>query len=78
MLTQLFCFLVPWEMCSFSEGKLNKLAERSATKFVKFTQTQMARIYPKGTRMDSSNCMYLVVVVVAVVNVSHIVVYYDE
>lgn len=57
VLLLLMCYdIVPWEMSSFSEGKLSKLADKSAAKFVKFTQIQMARIYPKGTRMDSSNC----------------------
>ena len=44
-------------MSSFSEATgLNHL-KTSAIEFVNYNKRQMSRIYPKGTRADSSNYM---------------------
>jgi hypothetical protein len=45
----------PWEMCSFSENKVNKFLAKSILDFVGYNTRQLARIYPKGMRVDSSN-----------------------
>jgi len=45
----------PWEISSFSETKVAKLIKKSPKEFIAFNQQQLARIYPKGTRFDSSN-----------------------
>eukprot|EP01119_Soliformovum_irregulare_P015567 TRINITY_DN438_c0_g1_i4.p1 TRINITY_DN438_c0_g1~~TRINITY_DN438_c0_g1_i4.p1 ORF type:complete len:603 (+),score=188.36 TRINITY_DN438_c0_g1_i4:193-2001(+) len=44
-----------WEMCSFSEGKVNALITKDAPGYMHWTSTFLARIYPKGSRFDSSN-----------------------
>ncbi|XP_043911054.1 1-phosphatidylinositol 4,5-bisphosphate phosphodiesterase delta-3 [Protopterus annectens] len=43
------------EMCSFSEMKAKKLTKESGDKFVQHNMRYISRIYPKGTRTDSSN-----------------------
>ncbi|XP_066198791.1 1-phosphatidylinositol 4,5-bisphosphate phosphodiesterase beta-2 isoform X2 [Saccopteryx leptura] len=42
---------------SFTELKAFDLLSKAAVKFVDYNKRQMSRIYPKGTRMDSSNYM---------------------
>uniref|UniRef100_A0A8C0GKP8 Phosphoinositide phospholipase C n=3 Tax=Chelonoidis abingdonii TaxID=106734 RepID=A0A8C0GKP8_CHEAB len=42
---------------SFTETKAYDLLTKSAEQFVEYNKRQMSRIYPKGTRMDSSNYM---------------------
>jgi len=44
-----------WEMSSFSESKVKKLVTKSASEFVDYNAKFLSRIYPKGTRFDSSN-----------------------
>ncbi|CAN8004371.1 unnamed protein product, partial [Ixodes hexagonus] len=45
------------EMTSFSEGKAAKLSstDQGARDFVRYNSKHLSRIYPKGTRTDSSN-----------------------
>ncbi|XP_035388792.1 1-phosphatidylinositol 4,5-bisphosphate phosphodiesterase beta-2 [Electrophorus electricus] len=40
---------------SFVETKAESLMSKTAVEFVEYNKRQMSRIYPKGTRMDSSN-----------------------
>ncbi|XP_068668302.1 phosphoinositide phospholipase C 2-like [Aristolochia californica] len=40
---------------SMSEQQLEKASESHATDIVRFTQRNLLRVYPKGTRFDSSN-----------------------
>ncbi|XP_074854939.1 1-phosphatidylinositol 4,5-bisphosphate phosphodiesterase beta-2 isoform X2 [Carettochelys insculpta] len=42
---------------SFTEMKAYDLLTKSPVQFVEYNKRQMSRIYPKGTRMDSSNYM---------------------
>jgi len=42
-------------MSSFSEGKVAKFIAKEATTYVEYNMYQLSRIYPKGTRFDSSN-----------------------
>ncbi|XP_036120832.1 1-phosphatidylinositol 4,5-bisphosphate phosphodiesterase beta-2 [Molossus molossus] len=42
---------------SFTELKAYDLLSKAAVHFVDYNKRQMSRIYPKGTRMDSSNYM---------------------
>jgi len=44
-----------WEMSSFSENKVNKLVKKTASEYIDFNSHHIARVYPKGTRFDSSN-----------------------
>uniref|UniRef100_A0A8C9VRW3 Phosphoinositide phospholipase C n=1 Tax=Scleropages formosus TaxID=113540 RepID=A0A8C9VRW3_SCLFO len=44
-----------YEMSSFKEGKAEKLAEESANEFVCHNVDKLSRIYPAGSRADSSN-----------------------
>jgi len=44
-----------WEMSSFSEGKIGKFLSKSALDYVEYNSRQISRIFPKGTRIDSSN-----------------------
>lgn len=45
-----------YEMSSFSESKVDKwVGKKYAAKFVKYNFMQFSRIYPKGSRVDSSN-----------------------
>jgi len=45
----------PWEMCSFSEGKVNKFIAKHPEDYFQYNTRQLSRIYPKGSRFDSSN-----------------------
>ncbi|MCJ8745781.1 hypothetical protein PDJAM_G00134480 [Pangasius djambal] len=44
-----------YEMSSFKESKAKNLAENSATEFIHHNMDKLSRIYPAGTRTDSSN-----------------------
>lgn len=44
-----------YEMSSFKEGKAMKLAEESANAYVRHNVDKLSRIYPAGSRTDSSN-----------------------
>lgn len=46
-----------FEMSSFPELKLEKVVSRKSydLRFLKYHQRQISRVYPKGTRVDSSN-----------------------
>ncbi|XP_066510277.1 1-phosphatidylinositol 4,5-bisphosphate phosphodiesterase beta-2 [Hoplias malabaricus] len=44
-----------YAISSFVETKGESLISKSAVEFVEYNKRQMSRIYPKGTRMDSSN-----------------------
>uniref|UniRef100_A0AAX7UEX0 Phosphoinositide phospholipase C n=1 Tax=Astatotilapia calliptera TaxID=8154 RepID=A0AAX7UEX0_ASTCA len=44
-----------YEMASFKEGKAMKLAEESANAYVRHNVEKFSRIYPAGSRTDSSN-----------------------
>eukprot|EP01102_Stenamoeba_stenopodia_P008926 TRINITY_DN260_c0_g4_i1.p1 TRINITY_DN260_c0_g4~~TRINITY_DN260_c0_g4_i1.p1 ORF type:complete len:836 (-),score=253.01 TRINITY_DN260_c0_g4_i1:132-2639(-) len=48
-----------WEMSSFSENGIGSYAKNKPNELVKYLQRQLLRIYPKGTRVDSSNYMPL-------------------
>jgi len=45
----------PWEMSSFSELSVRKKIKSDAERFAVYNVRQMARVYPKGTRFNSSN-----------------------
>ncbi|KAL1698581.1 PLC-like phosphodiesterase [Schizophyllum commune] len=45
----------PEYIFSLSERKAKKLMDADMARLVKYTQTHVVRIYPKGTRLDSSN-----------------------
>lgn len=45
----------PEHIFSLSENTANKLVKASMTDLVKHNQTHMVRIYPKGTRVNSTN-----------------------
>jgi glycerophosphoryl diester phosphodiesterase len=44
-----------YEMSSFSEPKMEKLAAKRGGEFARYHRRQLARVYPKGVRVDSSN-----------------------
>uniref|UniRef100_A0A3P8VJQ5 Phosphoinositide phospholipase C n=1 Tax=Cynoglossus semilaevis TaxID=244447 RepID=A0A3P8VJQ5_CYNSE len=44
-----------YEMSSFNEGKAVKLAEESANAFIRHNVEKLSRIYPAGSRTNSSN-----------------------
>ncbi|KAL2098674.1 hypothetical protein ACEWY4_005154 [Coilia grayii] len=44
-----------YSISSFVETKGESFIAKSAVEFVEYNKRQMSRIYPKGTRMDSSN-----------------------
>lgn len=44
-------------MSSFSETAAINYLKSSGVEFVNYNKRQMSRIYPKGTRADSSNYM---------------------
>nr|XP_055041485.1 1-phosphatidylinositol 4,5-bisphosphate phosphodiesterase beta-1 isoform X2 [Misgurnus anguillicaudatus] len=46
-----------YEMSSFVETKALDLLKESPVEFVEYNKLQLSRIYPKGTRVDSSNYM---------------------
>lgn len=46
---------VAWEMISLGEVKVSKLSDKFSDELVKFNKNQLCRVYPKGSRVDSSN-----------------------
>lgn len=44
-----------YEMASFSEKKGEELIESDIERFIEYNKTHLARVYPKGTRTNSSN-----------------------
>ena len=45
-----------YEMSSFPENKVERFASRRyASSFARYNFRQLSRVYPKGTRVDSSN-----------------------
>ncbi|XP_062501636.1 1-phosphatidylinositol 4,5-bisphosphate phosphodiesterase gamma-1-like isoform X2 [Corticium candelabrum] len=44
-----------YEMASFSETKVERILKTRASRFVTYNFRQHSRIYPKGSRVDSSN-----------------------
>ncbi|XP_062302974.1 1-phosphatidylinositol 4,5-bisphosphate phosphodiesterase beta-1 isoform X2 [Osmerus eperlanus] len=46
-----------FQMSSFVETKAVELLTKSPVEFVEYNKLQLSRIYPKGTRVDSSNYM---------------------
>merc|ERR1712136_214901 len=44
-----------WEMSSFDETKQSQLTSSSGDKFVEYNRRNLSRVYPKGTRLLSSN-----------------------
>ena len=44
-----------YEISSFAEDKAQSLIRDYGTEFVAYNQRQLSRIYPRGTRFDSSN-----------------------
>ncbi|KAI6647390.1 1-phosphatidylinositol 4,5-bisphosphate phosphodiesterase delta-1-like [Oopsacas minuta] len=44
-----------YTMSSFSEPKVESLMSKEGWKFVEYNKRQISRIYPKGSRIDSSN-----------------------
>jgi len=47
----------PWEISSLSEHKVKKLVKADYAAAVDYALQQVVRVYPKGTRFDSSNYM---------------------
>jgi len=45
----------PWEVVSLSEGKIIKFLKSEKSKLIEFTSNSFLRVYPTGTRFDSSN-----------------------
>jgi len=45
----------PWEMCSFSESKLESISKNYYKELANFTRQRFVRVYPMGLRVDSSN-----------------------
>jgi len=45
----------PWDVVSLSESKVTKLYETNREQLIEFTTNSFLRVYPKGTRIDSSN-----------------------
>lgn len=45
----------PWEMASFAEAKMLRLAKGEAKQMVRYNLDHLSRIYPAGTRFASSN-----------------------
>lgn len=50
----------PWEMSSFSELKVKKLVKADLAGAIELNMNQLTKVYPKGTRFDSSNFMPMV------------------
>ena len=44
-----------WQMCSISEQKLTKLAEENPMAILNFNKNNLTRVFPKATRISSSN-----------------------
>ncbi|XP_049835190.1 1-phosphatidylinositol 4,5-bisphosphate phosphodiesterase classes I and II [Schistocerca gregaria] len=47
----------PYEMSSFDEKQATTLLKESPVEFVNYNKHQLSRVYPSGTRFDSSNFM---------------------
>eukprot|EP01117_Protostelium_nocturnum_P006576 TRINITY_DN2369_c0_g1_i1.p1 TRINITY_DN2369_c0_g1~~TRINITY_DN2369_c0_g1_i1.p1 ORF type:complete len:599 (+),score=252.39 TRINITY_DN2369_c0_g1_i1:142-1938(+) len=45
----------PWDMSSFSEEKVEFFGKKNAGDFIEYNTRNLSRIFPKGTRFDSSN-----------------------
>ena len=45
----------PWDVVSLSEGKINKYFKSDKEKLIEFSSNSFLRVYPSGTRIDSSN-----------------------
>jgi len=45
----------PWDVVSLSESKVSKFYETNREQLIEFTTNSFLRVYPKGTRIDSSN-----------------------
>ena len=45
----------PWDVVSLSEGKVMKYYKSERDKLIEFTLNSFLRVYPSGTRIDSSN-----------------------
>ena len=45
----------PWDVVSLSESKVLKYYKHDRDKLVEFSKNSFLRVYPKGTRIDSSN-----------------------
>lgn len=43
------------QISSFSESKIDTLAKKDLLAFVNYNKKQLSRVYPSGTRVDSSN-----------------------
>ncbi len=50
-----YVWIVAWEMCSFGETKMLKLCDKYPAEMIEYNIHQFSRIYPKGSRVDSSN-----------------------
>ncbi len=46
-----------YEMSSFDETSAVSLLKEHPVEFVKYNKRQLSRIFPRGTRLDSSNFM---------------------
>lgn len=46
-----------YEMSSFDEKQATTLLKERPLEFVKYNKHQLSRVYPAGTRFDSSNFM---------------------
>ena len=46
-----------YEMSSFDETNAVSMLKEYPVEFVKYNRRQLSRIFPKGTRLDSSNFM---------------------
>lgn len=44
-----------YEMSSFGENKTKKLIKEKCSDFIEYNKKQLSRIYPAGSRVDSSN-----------------------
>lgn len=43
------------EMSSFGESKTKKIVKEKCSEFIEYNKKQLSRIYPAGSRVDSSN-----------------------
>ena len=50
-------YFLPWEIRSYDENKIRKnlVGSKHREEVLKFQQINLSRIFPKGTRFDSSN-----------------------
>ena len=44
-----------YEMSSFGENKTKKLVKEKCSDFIEYNKKQLSRVYPAGSRVDSSN-----------------------